>query len=338
MSRHGESIRRFIERCVAKHQSDLVEYVGTTFGISRQAAHRHVRKLVDAGVLEASGATRNRSYSLAVLDMKEIAAPLYGLEEGELWRHEALPFFANVAGRAHPICHHGFTEMVNNAIDHSEGRNVLVRLSRTAATVRILVVDDGIGVFRKIKNALGLEDERHAILQLSKGKFTTDPQRHSGLGVFFTSRAFDEFALASGGLVFTYVTELGDWLGGHSDDAQRGTFVEMVISLSTRRTMQDVYKEYSAPDNPGFSRTTVPVSLAEYGDASLVSRSQAKRVLVGLEKFKEVVFDFKGVATIGQAFADEIFRVYQNMHPDMHLRWINASAAVQQMIDLAKTM
>jgi anti-sigma regulatory factor (Ser/Thr protein kinase) len=249
-----------------------------------------------------------------------------------LWRTHALPFFENVSGKAHAICQYGFTEMINNAIDHSEGTEVFVRLTRTAGSVRMVVVDDGVGIYRKIKNALNLEDERHAILELSKGKFTTDRERHTGHGIYFTSRAFDEFGLASGGITLTHIAEVGDWLGGHDDAKQQGTFVEMVISQSTRRTMQDVYRAATAPDNPGFSRTTVPVGLAEYGDAAMVSRSQAKRVVLGLNKFQEVIFDFKDVSEIGQAFADEIFRVYQAEYPNIRLRWMNANENVKRMI------
>ena len=38
-------------------------------------------------------------------------------------------------------------------------------------------------------------DKRQALFELSKGKFTTDPSRHSGEGVFFTSRMFDDFEI-----------------------------------------------------------------------------------------------------------------------------------------------
>jgi hypothetical protein len=52
------------------------------------------------------------------------------------------------------------------------------------------------------------------------------------------------------------------------------------------------------------------VRLAKYGNDQLISRSQAKRLLARIELFKIVLFDFSGVETIGQAFADEIFRVF----------------------------
>lgn len=47
-----------------------------------------------------------------------------------------------------------------------------------------------------------MDDERDAILELSKGKLITDAENHAGEGIFFTSRVFDEFAVISGGLFF----------------------------------------------------------------------------------------------------------------------------------------
>jgi anti-sigma regulatory factor (Ser/Thr protein kinase) len=62
----------------------------------------------------------------------------------------------------------------------------------------MVIWDHGIGIFNKIKNMLGLLDERHAVLELTKGKLTTDPRGHTGEGIFFTSRMFDTFYILSG--------------------------------------------------------------------------------------------------------------------------------------------
>jgi hypothetical protein len=94
-----------------------------------------------------------------------------------------------------------------------------------------------------------------------------------------------------------------------------------------------VFDQYSDLENDyGFTRTHVPVSLARFGDDNLVSRSQAKRLLARFDRFKEVMLDFERVEMVGQAFADEIFRVFQLQHPDVHLSWLNASPQVERMI------
>ena len=78
------------------------------------------------------------------------------------------------------------------------------------------------------------------------------------------------------------------------------------------------------------------MSLAQYGNDQLISRSQAKRLLLRVELFKIVIFDFRGVESIGQAFADEIFRVFAHQHPSIELASIHANLSVKQMIDRAR--
>jgi hypothetical protein len=76
----------------------------------------------------------------------------------------------------------------------------------------------------------------------------------------------------------------------------------------------------------------------QYGDDNLISRSQAKRLLERFDRFKIVVLDFSGVALIGQAFADEVFRVFKAKHPDVKLIPMNVSPGVQRMISRAEAL
>ncbi len=72
--------------------------------------------------------------------------------------------------------------------------------------------------------------------------------------------------------------------------------------------------------------------LAQYGDDKLVSRSQAKRLIARFDRFKVVILDFEGVESLGQAFADEVFRVFGNRFPTIELSEVNANADVTRMI------
>jgi signal transduction histidine kinase len=49
-------------------------------------------------------------------------------------------------------------EILNNAIDHSNGSKAIINNEWISDSVDIVIIDDGIGIFRKIKNALNLED------------------------------------------------------------------------------------------------------------------------------------------------------------------------------------
>ena len=72
--------------------------------------------------------------------------------------------------------------------------------------------------------------------------------------------------------------------------------------------------------------------LSKDADESHISRSQAKRILHGLEKFKTVILDFKNVESVGQGFVDEVFRVYTYDHPDISIQYIHANEDVEFMI------
>ena len=50
-----------------------------------------------------------------------------------------------------------------------------------------------------------------------------------------------------------------------------------------------------------------------------MSRSSARRVLARIERFDEAELDFADVRIVGQAFADEIYRVFQPNHPGIVL-------------------
>lgn len=90
---------------------------------------------------------------------------------------------------------------------------------------------------------------------------------------------------------------------------------------------------HSAPrDDGSFELAVVPVRLARIADENLIARSQAKRLLQRVDRFRRVVLDFTGVALIGQGFADEVFRVFANAHPEVELSAVNAEPDVRAMI------
>ena len=337
--KQGESVRRFILENVEEHPKDIVTFTSEALGISRQAVSKHIQHLIAKEILIAEGTTRNRIYGLRPIARKELIYSLQGLREDVVWRNDIAPIFSDLPENVRQIWQYGFTEMLNNAIDHSSGSQVFVEINKTAITSEIAIVDDGEGIFKKIQKELNLDDERHSVLELAKGKLTTDPAHHTGEGIFFTSRMFDRFGISSGKTVFLRDDKL---LGGRyycADGASvpsEGTVVHMKLANNTSRKMKQVFDSFTSEDDYGFTKTIVPVRLAEYGDETLISRSQAKRLLARFDRFKTVVLDFEGVQTIGQAFADEVFRVFAKEHPDIVLVEINANPDVQQMINRAR--
>lgn len=335
----GEPVRRFLIDHIDAHPADIVKVASEKFDCSRQAVHKHLTRLVGEGAVLVSGKTRSKRYSLApLLEWTNQYDLTRDLTEDAVWRGDVAPLLGDLPDNVRDIWHYGFTEMFNNVIDHSDARHVAVTVRKTAASSRIVIYDDGVGIFKKIQAALKLEDERHAVLELAKGKFTTDPANHSGEGIFFSSRMFDEFDILSGEVFFSHeFDKKEDWIL-QDNQPSGGTQVTMLLHNQTARTTRKIFDKFSTGEDYGFNTTVVPVKLMRYGDDNLVSRSQAKRLLTRIDRFKVVMLDFAGVASIGQAFADEVFRVFRLKHPEVELVPLHASSEVKRMISRAMSL
>ncbi|CAN5788033.1 STAS-like domain-containing protein [soil metagenome] len=328
-------VRRFIISNLEEHSTDIVKTIAEFFEISRQAAHAHVAKLVKEGHVISEGQTRKRRYIFNSTEITHRLQLTKHDDEDRAWREFVGPHLSELSDNVQTICYHGFTEIFNNAIDHSESLYVTISLTKTVYDVTLRIHDTGVGIFEKIRSRFRLEDQRQAILELSKGKLTTDPSRHSGEGIYFTSKMFDCFSILSNHLFFIHWAGREDWLIEDRSDHFQGTGVRMSIARDSKLKPSDVYDKYISDTDENeyaFSKTHVPLSLAIYGNENLISRSQAKRVLRRFERFKEVMLDFDGVESVGQAFTDEIFRVFYLANPDINVYAINASDQVRKMI------
>jgi anti-sigma regulatory factor (Ser/Thr protein kinase) len=236
------------------------------------------------------------------------------------------------------------TEILSNAIEHSQAGNLLVGAhvdalaGETGATLQMVVADDGVGIFRQISQTMGLFDDRLALLELAKGKLST-AAGHSGLGVFVSARMLDRLVIESRGHTFDLIPSHHalpqfEWvdIGKELKAFDHGTVVRMALAVNTTRAAQDVYRVFFAPDETGreaLHTTEVPVRMAQLG-GQLVSRSQARWVVERALQFKSLVLDFEGVAMVGQGFTDEVFRVFATANPQVKLIVKNAAPAVAQ--------
>lgn len=326
-----ELIKKYILENVRKNPNQITQKTCEHFGITKPTVLKYINELIDKNILEKQGSNRYPNYSLVRAFHNKIYKNT-GLEEDVLWRKDASPFFKDISKNVKDICQYGFTEMVNNVIDHSSAEELTISIDFDYLEIHILVIDDGIGIFKKIKNDLGLENSKQSILELAKGKFTSDPENHTGEGIFFTSRVFDLFVIESHKLTFLGSGNKDGSLWEETKD-KPGTTVLMTIKKNSSTQLMDIFNAYADPDkDPSFHRTLIPVKLMEHEGEALISRSQAKRLITRFDKFTEVILDFDGVTQIGQAFADQIFRVFQNKHPQVHLSVANVSGDIKNMI------
>lgn len=321
-----------ITRDVVEHPRDLTRHYAERFGITRVAASKYIQRLETEGWIARSGPSTHPFFSLGYKRNVSQLYRLIGLEEHIAWEKDFKPYL-NLTSNVQSIVSHGFTEMLNNAIDHSSGESVFVYATQDESALSIIIADDGVGIFEKITSALNLPDMRQALFELSKGKLTTDPSKHTGEGVFFTSRMFDAFDISANGLQFNHnANQAHDLLREKKDVFEKGTSVYMQIALNSTRTTAEIYAQFTeAPEDYDFSKTVVPMRLARFGEEQLVSRSQAKRLIARFDRFRTVILDFSEIQEIGQAFADELFRVYANSNPKVALLPVHMTEQVERM-------
>lgn len=322
--------------------------IASKVGVSRQYASIIASELVLNGKLIKIGSTRNAQYVLPEYATKhiEIFPAKFiktfgnkGLEEHKILdeMEAKFPMLLKLSENVRSIFTYAFLEMLNNAIEHSGTEKINIDVT-VKDKVLIFTVDDfGIGVFRNIMQKKGLKSELEAIQDLLKGKTTTMPKAHSGEGIFFTSKIGDEFILDSYDYKLIVNNKVKDIFLEEvrgKGKKKRGTKVIFKISVESAGHLNDVFKQYANIDdksNYGFDKTEIKVRLYAIGGVH-ISRSQARRILVGLDKFRVVVFDFDKVPVVGQAFADEIFRVFHNKYPKIKLEATNMNEAVRFMI------
>jgi anti-sigma regulatory factor (Ser/Thr protein kinase) len=332
MNNQASQIYKYLLIKVAKHPTDIVAVAAQHFEVTRTTIHRHLSKLITEGKIIKNGTTRNIKYSLSSDSSRFHTYKIQpSLSEFTVFKNDFDKALASLNVSTRDICSYAFTEIFNNAIDHSYGTQIQASLFLEKNSAVITIKDNGIGIFKSIYNYFLLDDIRESALQLCKGKMTTDPTNHTGEGLFFTSRVMDSIEIQANQLYFVRNNLDDDWSFESLPNKTTGTTVTMRISKNSSRDLNAIFKQYQS-DDYAFDKTDIIVEMSKFGDDTLISRSQAKRVLRNLEKFNHITLDFKGVRLIGQGFVDETFRVFLNKFPHIKIQYINASSDVEFMI------
>lgn len=307
--------------------------------VSRQYIARLLKEMVTDGELVKGGNTRKAIYSLpenAIYTNPSFNLKIKNrnLEEDRILDKVrlSLPGYNKLNTEVKKSFDYSFSEILNNAIEHSRSREININVGINNGFVEFAIQDDGVGIFENIMNKYKLNSEIEAVQDLLKGKTTTAPQAHSGEGIFFSSKACDQFEVNSHNIILQVNNTLPDVFIRDLSTFQKGTTVKWKTSLDSKRLLSDIFSQFQKDkDLFEFDLTSVYVHLYTL-DTVYISRSQARRLLVGLDKFKKIILDFSKVETIGQGFADEIFRVFKNNNPSITIEHINTIPVVESMI------
>lgn len=319
------------------------------FGVSRQYVSRMLSRLVKERKIMKVGSTRSAFYTteeylkkhegLSKISYTKTFANKH-LEEHVVFEMMRRDFRSvnELPENIRSMFEYAFSEMLNNAIEHSGSSKIKVFVSIDATKLTFIIDDFGIGVFRNIVKKRGLKNEMEAIQDLLKGKMTTAPKLHSGEGIFFTSKVGDEFVLDSYGYQFIANNVIKDIFVKKVKGQRQGTRVTFRINTRATHHLNDIFQRYTnigEDSDYGFDKTDIHVRLYTLGGVH-ISRSQARRVLSGLETFKVVVMDYDRIPTVGQAFADEVYRVFKEKRPDIEIQDINMNEVVAFMVNRAR--
>lgn len=322
--------------------SDIIK----TTDFSRTYVNRFFQKLRDEGKIILIGKA-NRARYIPATEQAVATAKKRTLDITKILQNKDLSedfvladikkktgIFIGIPKNVSSILDYSFMEMFNNAIEHSKSKMIKTSMQRDKDRISFEVIDKGVGIFNNIMKKKNLHSEMEAIQDLLKGKQTTTPKKHSGEGIFFTSKVADMFVIQSSHKKLIFNNLLDD-IFIKDIKSLIGTKVIFSISLDSKKYLDKIFKQYT-DSSFKFSKTQVIVRLYKM-DSQYISRSQARRIVSGLDKFKIIILDFKNVDTIGQGFADEIFRVWQLQHPNTSIVIKNANENVKFMINRAKS-
>lgn len=298
-------------------------------------------ELVDEGKLLKEGGGRYTAYLLP--KYTDLLANSYhkkirndGQDEFEVMQEvtQKTHFLQRLKPNSKRIFEYAFTEMLNNALEHSESKNIDIEVIKSGNNLIFTITDHGVGVYKNVKAKKHLSSEIEAMQEILKGKTTTMPTEHSGEGIFFTSKVSDVFILESFGLKLRVDNLIEDIFYEEKETTLSGTKVTFIVALDTERTTDGIFFQYvNDPAEGNFDKTLIRVKLYA-GGSIYISRSQARRIMDGLaDKFKTIILDFDKVSTVGQAFADEVFRVFKIKHPEVEVIPINTNEVISFMIE-----
>ena len=325
-------IKSYILEKISQKAPSISNSVAKTFGVNVSTVHVYMNELVDEQVIRK---VKRGEYELVTNEYVYELSRENGDLDNDTYAYDIClsKHIEKYDNNIKNIWAYVFSEMINNVMDHSAATNVRIIIEQDYVKTSVMLFDNGVGIFNKIKEYFNLSSIEEAICELFKGKLTTDAENHSGEGIFFSSKLMDNFFIASSGKIFT---------NNKYDDSRvhdlalvnpKGTCVFMELSNFSHKEAKEVFDEYANIDG-GFVKTKIP--LKNIFDASPVSRSQAKRVCNHLDKFKEVIVDFDGISWMGQGFAHQLFVVFANSHTDIVITPVNMNEDITKMYNHVK--
>lgn len=321
------SIKQYLLERITSNDSSPTKTVAETCNINLSTVHSYIKELISDNIIrkikrgQYELVSQNYTYTLSRKN-GDLQDDMYALA------HCLSPHISHLAQNVQDIWSYVFSEMINNVMDHSAAEIAKIIIIQDYLKTEVVIFDNGVGIFEKIKDHFNFNTLDDAICELFKGKLTTDTENHSGEGIFFSSKLMDSFFIFSSGKIFTNNKFDDSIIMDMKFQEQTGTCVMMELSNFSHKTTKEVFDSFANEDG-NFIKTRLP--LKNIFDSSPVSRSQAKRISNRLEKFKEVIIDFDEITWMGQGFAHQLFVLFPKNHPEISITPINMNEDITKM-------
>lgn len=329
-----EKVKNYILRLIKNKRKDCIKTTVEAFNISKSSVYNYIKQMEADGLIEK----RDKEYVIKTTSYHYLFKNDGTLGEDRIY-NGFISQHINFKRNVNSIWNYAFTEMMNNAIEHSEAENISVSIYQNCLETKILIKDDGIGIFKNIQRFM--KESKNETLSIGEcvsllfaGKFTTAKQYHTGEGIFFTSHIMDEFIIYSDDNFFTR----NNFSSARVEDRElhsllkmeSGTAVTMTLGNNSKKVLSEVFNTF-APVEEGFIKTSIPIAHMFPG-GNPVSRSEARRLLECITLFNDIDLDFSGVEEIGQGFTHELFVLGKQKYPHINLKTVNTCRAVEDMI------
>ncbi len=228
-----QTIREFILDQAAMNPRGLARRIAEAYGISRQAANRHLDLLVETGLLEQSGQTRARTYRLrrtSSLSREVRVTPVLNAER--LWEDHIAAILSGDTPSVRDVCRGAFSELVHSAAGHRGAAWIQFSFASTARDIDIAIADDGDGIFHELIGTLGASSPRESaemLANLANARSSDSPL----IRLVLVARSFGSFHIRSGGITLGRSEPSGMWNVTDEDSGVKGT----LVSLRMRRPL-----------------------------------------------------------------------------------------------------
>ena len=233
------SIQHFIVDHVDVDPRGIARRVAQAYGISRQAANRHLDALVTAGILDQAGQTRAREYALrriSALARELRVTPV--LSADRVWDEHAVPLLAGDRAVIRDSCRGAFKELVDNAVAHAGAQWITFGLTTTARHIDLTVADDGRGAFVTLAETLRMAAPREAAEEFAR-RARARSMDSPGARLVLLARGTERFVLASSGISCEFDAAEDTWTVRDDAGAPLGTAVSCTIRRVSSRAPSD---------------------------------------------------------------------------------------------------